>query len=242
MSKAKQNEETEEAEQIRQKFLDLVDLPAEKRADQIQKITLENPTIADALQGLLNAHNSGINFLEKPATECFSSLCQEVVHSCDDADIPNEVREKESHTTAKGPEKEVGHFRLLRLLHSGSQGELYVAFDNKLKRLVALRVVNKQSEKSLDDLLEANSLAAKVRSPNVATVLGVFQFGELTAIAREWIPGKDLGSWATNESKLTISSIARIALLVSEGIKAMHENGVIHGDIKPGNIIINPET
>ena len=242
MSKAKQNERTAEAEKIRQKFLELVDLPAESHADHLEQIASENPAIADALQGLLTAHASEEKFLENTATECFSSLCQEVIDSSNDADIAAEVQDKESHKTAKGFEKEVGHFRLLRLLHSGSQGELYVAFDNKLKRLVALRVVNKQREKSLDDLLEANSLAAKVRSPNVATVLGVFQFGELTAIAREWIPGKDLGSWATNESKLTISSLARISLLVSEGIKAMHDTGVIHGDIKPGNIIINPGT
>lgn len=242
MSKAKQNARTAKAEQIRQKFLELVDLPAESHADHLQQIASENPAIADALQGLLTAHASEETFLENPATECFSSLCQEVIDSSNDADIAGEVQEKESHKTAKGFEKEVGHFRLLRLLHSGSQGELYVAFDNKLKRLVALRVVNEQGEKSLDDLLEANSLAAKVRSPNVATVLGVFQFGELTAIAREWIPGKDLGCWATDQSKLTISSIARIALFVAESIKAMHDTGVIHGDIKPGNIIINPET
>ena len=242
MGKAKKNERTAEAEQIRQKFLELVDLPAEPRDDQIQKIASEDPALADSLRGLLNAHASEETFLENSATECFSSLCQEVIDSFNDADIPEGVHTEGYPKTENGQEMEIGHFRLLRLLHSGSQGDLYVAFDKKLKRLVALRVVTSEDARSLDDLLEANSLAAKVRSPHVATILGVFQFGQVTAIAREWIPGKDLGSWATDESQLTISNIARIASLLAEGIRAMHDTGVIHGDIKPGNIIINPET
>jgi nitrous oxidase accessory protein NosD/predicted Ser/Thr protein kinase len=136
--------------------------------------------------------------------------------------------------------KQIGKFEILRLLGKGAMGEVFLGRDPVLGREVAIKTVQPGSsfgaEAQARFQREARATAA-MNHPNIVTV---FDFGEeegLHYLVMEFIEGEDL------ESLITKGSLSKAELLEAlaqscEGLAYAHERGVIHRDVKPGNIIV----
>lgn len=143
--------------------------------------------------------------------------------------------------TDKLPEFE--HFEILRVLGKGGMGTVYLARDQQLGRLVALKVLN-ASDLAYDDrkarfLREARSAAA-IRHPNVATIYEVDETDDGTPfIVMEYCEGETL-SQRIRRRPIEAAEFLSIARQLASGLAAAHEKGIIHRDIKSANIVVEP--
>jgi eukaryotic-like serine/threonine-protein kinase len=133
-------------------------------------------------------------------------------------------------------------FEIIRILGKGGMGTVYLARDERLGRLVALKVLN-AGEMSADRkarfLREARSAAA-VRHQNVATIYDVDETDQgVPFIVMEYCEGETL-SQRVRRRALDSAEFLAIARQIAAGLAAAHEKGIIHRDIKSANIIIEP--
>ncbi|MCA9033933.1 MAG: serine/threonine protein kinase [Planctomycetaceae bacterium] len=135
----------------------------------------------------------------------------------------------------------LGDFELKRKLGKGGMGEVFLARQTSLDRLVALKTLSKELAKREDFVQrfqrEAKSMA-KLDHPNIVKVYAVDTFKGLHFAAIEYIDGKSAQDWLDQLEKLEISDATHIALICAEGLRHAHELNMVHRDIKPDNILI----
>jgi serine/threonine protein kinase/tetratricopeptide (TPR) repeat protein len=136
---------------------------------------------------------------------------------------------------------EFDNFEIVRVLGKGGMGTVYLARDQRLGRLVALKVLN-ASDLAYDDrkgrfLREARSAAA-IRHQNVATIYEVDETEDETPfIVMEYCEGETL-SQRVRRRPIEAAEFLSIARQLAAGLAAAHEKGIIHRDIKSANIIV----
>ncbi len=136
---------------------------------------------------------------------------------------------------------EVGHYRIVEKIGAGGMGEVYLAEDSKLKRNVALKFMPLQYMN--DDALrqrftrEARAVAA-LSHPNIVTIHEVDEFKGRPFFAMEHVKGESLRD-VIKKGKLGTEEAVSYTMQICEGLQEAHEAGIIHRDVKPGNIIID---
>jgi Tol biopolymer transport system component len=143
-----------------------------------------------------------------------------------------------------GPGTQIGPFRIERELGRGAVGVVYLAHDTKLDRPVAIKSLPAEvmaNPKARSRFSREAKLLASVNHPNIATIHEVIEEKEgLGYLILEYVPGETLAQRIA-KSKLKTKDALNIALQIAEAVAAAHEHGVIHRDLKPGNIKITPE-
>jgi serine/threonine protein kinase len=133
-----------------------------------------------------------------------------------------------------------GQFRLESLLGTGGMGAVYKAFDVALQRHLALKIL--QRNWSHDALLTAQfekeaALTARVNHPNVVRVYSTGKAHGMFYIAMELVDRGSLDSLMDQKGRLPEVEVLRVGIQVAEGLEAATRAGLIHRDIKPGNIL-----
>jgi tetratricopeptide (TPR) repeat protein/tRNA A-37 threonylcarbamoyl transferase component Bud32 len=137
---------------------------------------------------------------------------------------------------------QIAHYRIIQKLGAGGMGEVFLAQDTKLERKVAIKML---PAKSIDDaqarrrLVREAKAAATLDHPNICTIHEVNEHEDSLFIVMQYIEGQTLGEKLL-ESDLTTDEVLDIGIQVSEALSEAHERGVIHRDIKPGNVIVTP--
>src|SRR6266478_581367 len=137
----------------------------------------------------------------------------------------------------------LGHYRILAKLGAGGMGEVYRAHDEQLERDVALKVLpaGKLADEAARKQFRKEALAlAKLNHPNIETVLEFNTQDGLDFLVIEFIPGLSL-SEKLKEGPLAESEILRLGAQFAGGLAAAHAHGVIHRDLKPGNLMITAD-
>jgi serine/threonine protein kinase len=141
--------------------------------------------------------------------------------------------------------KKIGRYRILGELGRGAMGIVYKAEDPNLDRTVALKtiIVDEDAEGRAEYhkrfILEAKA-AGKLNHPNIVTTFDCGEHDGLAYLAMELMEGTDLRSRMLKES-IPPAEAVEIARQVAEGLAYAHERGVVHRDIKPGNIMLNKQ-
>ena len=141
---------------------------------------------------------------------------------------------------AEGEIGRLGNYRVFKVLGAGGMGKVFLAEDLALKRDVALKVMCLPPGEDLLSwrerfLREARAQAA-IRHPNLATVYQVGEDRGTVFIAMELLEGESLDARIRRDSPLAVPAVLQIAEGVATGLAAIHARGLIHRDIKPGNI------
>lgn len=139
----------------------------------------------------------------------------------------------------------LGQFDVMRVIGRGGMGVVLEAFDSRLHRNVAVKVLD--PELADDDLSrqrfcrEARA-AASITHENVVAVHQVEKAGDggLPYIVMQLVNGESLDERLQRESPLPLGEIVRIGMQAAHGLEAAHAQGLIHRDIKPGNILLEP--
>jgi eukaryotic-like serine/threonine-protein kinase len=137
------------------------------------------------------------------------------------------------------PGRILGHYRIRQKLGSGTFGTVFAAWDLRLERMVALKVLKRNVFESRDAVLAEARTAAKVNVPNVCTIYAVEEEDGLPLIAMEYLEGRTL-SHVMAES-LTRDAARTIAVQIASGLVAAHAQQVVHGDLKPANVIVSAD-
>ena len=140
--------------------------------------------------------------------------------------------------------KNIGRFELQSVLGAGAFAVVYLARDPQLSRLVALKVprphalVNPGLRRQF--VIEAQA-AAKLDHPNIVAVYEAGQDGDLPYIACTWCDGPTLETWlAERTTPLKPALAATIIRQLADALRCSHEHGILHRDIKPGNVLLFP--
>ena len=133
-------------------------------------------------------------------------------------------------------------FKVLSRIGSGGFGVVYRAFDTDLERSVAIKMlppnIVKAGSKVLDRFLREARSAAKLSHPNIVTIHQICRYQDTFYIVMELVDGGALHEFLAVERRFKPSEATRIVRAAAEGLGHAHRRGVIHRDIKPGNIMM----
>jgi alkyl hydroperoxide reductase subunit AhpC len=134
----------------------------------------------------------------------------------------------------------VGQYRIEAELGSGSFGVVYRARDLTLERNVALKVFRPGRVGSPRTFLNEARAAAALNHPNVCTIHAVDDSDGVSMIVMEYLDGEPLDKVLKN-GKLPLEDVKRIGRQVAGGMSAAHASNVVHGDLKPANIMVGSD-
>ena len=135
-------------------------------------------------------------------------------------------------------------YEILEKIGTGGMSDVYKAKDQKLNRLVAVKVLKQEFSENKNFVskfrVEAQA-AAGLMHPNIVNVYDVGEEDGIHYIVMELVEGITLKKYIEKKVRLTTKEAISIAIQVAMGIEAAHNNHIIHRDIKPQNIIISKE-
>jgi len=134
------------------------------------------------------------------------------------------------------------HYRLDAPLGSGGMGVVFLGRDTRLRRPVAIKVLpsDRLDERCKRRLREEALLLSSLSHPNVASVFDFGSKGEIDYLVMEYVPGTTLDV-LLRRGPLEWNEVARLGAQLARGLAAAHAAGVVHRDIKPGNLRVTPE-
>lgn len=134
------------------------------------------------------------------------------------------------------PGRVLGHYRIERELGQGAFGRVLEAEDLRLERKVALKIISKQDAQTEAKILGEARSAAGINHPNVCTVYSADVIDTLSTIVMEYVEGHTLED--VIDAGFDDQKFRRMAFQIAAGLAAAHAKGVVHGDVKPANILL----
>ena len=137
----------------------------------------------------------------------------------------------------------LGHYRILDRLGTGGMGVVWLAEDLQLRRRVALKMLREDVARSPEKLArferEAKAVAA-LNHPNIVTIHAIEEIEGVRFLAMEYVEGRTLDELIP-PGGFPLPEFLRIAMPVAEALAAAHARGILHRDLKPGNIMVGPD-
>ena len=194
----------------------------ELRAAYLDEMCSNDPDLRQEVESLLAASAQAGSLLDSPAMAMAAPL---FFH--------------DSVKTVLG--QSIGRYKILTALGTGGMGEVYLAYDTRLGRKIALKLLSTHFTTDKDRLLrfEQEAHAASTLShPNICMIHEVGETEDARHfIAMEYIDGVTLRQHMT-EARMKLSEVLDVAVQVASGLAASHAVGVVHRDIKPENIML----
>ncbi len=141
----------------------------------------------------------------------------------------------------KGENLVLGPYRLLERLGTGAMGEVFKARHLRMNRLVALKIIHKDlldSDKTLERFAREARAAAQLTHPNIVVVHDADQVGDVHFLAMEYIDGPDLARLVRRNGPMPVGLACELARQAALALQHAFEHGVIHRDVKPGNLMV----
>jgi serine/threonine protein kinase/Tol biopolymer transport system component len=200
--------------------------PPDKREAFVVDASKDDVELRDEVLSLLKAQSQAANFMERSAMRVAAeSLAQ-------DSNLT---------TSFSLIGKQLANYRIEKLLGAGGMGEVYLARDSKLDRLVALKILPwhfvADTERSARFQREARALST-LNHPNLVTIYEVGEAGGVHFIAMEYVEGQTLSSL---REKLGLRESLALVGQVAEALAAAHQAGIVHRDVKPENVMVRPD-
>ena len=194
-----------------------LDLPAAERAALLAEACTGDPELQREAESLITAHDEAGDFLEAPALET-------------DAQVLLEGEETD---------REIGPYKIVNRLGRGGMGEVFLAQDRRLGRMVALKTLPSyfvSDDERLRRFQTEARAASALNHPNILTIYEVGEGDGTHFIAAEYIDGETLRE-LINAGQLTLGEVLDITGELLSGLSAAHAAGIVHRDIKPENIM-----
>ncbi len=135
----------------------------------------------------------------------------------------------------------VGPYRILRLINQGGQGTVYLGFDDRLQRRVAIKIVRLPADKKARrGLLREAKVVASIASSKVVQIYDLVVANDNMALIMEYVPGCDLEEFLQSEEP-SLASILAVCIDISGALAAARQQQIVHGDLKASNILITAE-
>lgn len=206
-------------------FGEALDLPRERRAAFLDSTCSRHPEVRRQVEALLEESDRSAGFLSTPPLEVPPTL--------------NPTRSGNGFP----PGARLGRYVIKEQLGEGGMGVVYRAQDEKLDRIVAVKVLagGVLSNEAARSRFQREAVAlARLNHPHIAALYDVGEQAGADYIVMECVPGQSLRT-ALQSGAFAAPEATRIALQIAEALEEAHEQGVIHRDLKPANVMTTPK-
>ncbi|HEX8194708.1 MAG TPA: protein kinase [Pyrinomonadaceae bacterium] len=213
--------ETNNWQQIETFFHSALSLSGDERTAYLSQACAEDNSLRREVESLIAAFEENGEFLDAPAF-----------------DLGMKVIESDLETSLAG--QTIGSYNILSKLGIGGMGEVYLADDTRLNRKVALKFLSKAllgDKWAKRQLIKEAQAVAMLDHPNVCPVYGIEEIGEHNFIVMQYVEGETLAD-LVRKRRLTTEQVSSLARQIASAIEAAHAHGIIHRDIKTGNIMV----
>ncbi|MBU0618365.1 MAG: serine/threonine protein kinase [Planctomycetes bacterium] len=204
-------------------FKDAVEREAADRAAFLDRACMGDSALRAEVESLLATDGELGSFLESPIESVASAL-----EDATDAMVGTRI----------------GHYRILRIIGSGGMGTVYEAEQDRPKRRVALKLLKSglASRSAMRRFVHEAEILARLRHPGIAQVYEAGSHGEggkTPYFAMEYIPGAQPITTYASDHRFSTRQKLDMFVAVCEAVHHGHQRGVIHRDLKPGNILVD---
>ncbi len=141
--------------------------------------------------------------------------------------------------------EKLGRYELREIVGEGAMARVYKAYDPEIDRTLAVKLLKSQladDDQYRSRFLREARAAGVLSHPNIVTIFDVGVDGKKPYIAMELIDGLTLGDLLRMDRHLSVKEIVEVGIQLSRALDYAHRKGIIHRDIKPGNIMLVNET
>ena len=137
----------------------------------------------------------------------------------------------------------LGPYRILDSIGQGGMGRVYKAEHNIMRRVVAIKVLphHKTTPDSVANFVREIQAQAQLDHENLVRAYDAGQDGNVHYLVTEYVPGTDLRRLIRRNGRLTMQAAASVIAQGARGLDHAHKRGLIHRDVKPGNLLVTPE-
>jgi WD40 repeat protein/tRNA A-37 threonylcarbamoyl transferase component Bud32 len=204
---------------------------ATARADYLDNACAGDLALRERIEALLTSHAQSGSFLDATLIDQAAAADQSLSFL--------------QPPTIPGSLGRLDHYDVLDVLGRGGMGVVLKARDSKLNRIVALKVLARHlavSPTARRQFVHEAQAAAAIRDEHVVTIYAVSDEGPRPYLAMEYIAGATLEERLEPGAPLPLQETVRIGAQVATGLAAAHVQGLVHRDVKPGNILLEDGT
>jgi len=162
-------------------------------------------------------------------------------HNTNSGDSPTRDMPAPDHTVIIDVPRELGTYRLTKLLGRGGMGEVWQAFDRSLERDVAIKLMRKEltsNEEATKRFAREARAVARLNHPNIVQVYAYGDEKGLNYFVMELVEGETVSQCLKRKKQIPLEDALHIMLQAIEGLGYANARGIIHRDIKPSNLMI----
>jgi len=218
-------------------FLQTLDLPSSQDRQKFLDVACAGDSqLRQEVEQLLAHHAQAGEFLESPPTELVAAGRHDTTP---DAAAP----ELDFLAPATGGQAlgRLGYYDILEVIGSGGFGVVLKARDTKLDRIVAIKTLTQSlasSATARQRFVREAKAAAAVNHENVVDIHAVADDGPVPYLVMECVHGVSLDERLKQSGALDLRAILRIGMQIAAGLAAAHQQGLVHRDVKPANILL----
>ena len=134
----------------------------------------------------------------------------------------------------------ISHYEIREKLGEGGMGVVYKAFDTRLGRMVALKVLPPEKVADADRkrrFVQEAKAASALNHPNIITIHDIDSADGIDFIAMEFVAGKTLDRLIPRHG-LRLNEVLKYSVQIADALAAAHAAGIVHRDLKPGNVMV----
>jgi len=210
-------------QQLKQIFQSALERDPAERAAFLNQACGGDVALRDEVASLISSHNQAGDSIEIMAAEAATKML-----SAEQGSIEGE---------------QIGHYHVLSRIGRGGMGEVFLSQDTRLGRKVALKLLRSDltgNEDRLRRFEQEAQAASALNHPNILTIYEIGQQASLLYIATEYVEGETLRQHICREP-MTLVHALDVAIQIASALAAAHQEGIIHRDVKPENIMLRSD-
>ena len=135
----------------------------------------------------------------------------------------------------------IGRYEIVKAIGHGGMGALYLAWDAKLERQIAIKVLKEDDPDLRERFAREAKSAARLRHPHIVTIFELGEHAEQPYIAMEYIHGRTLAQIIREREDMPLGRTLELMAELCDGLAFAHRAGIIHRDVKPANIMVDEQ-
>ncbi|MFK7735496.1 MAG: serine/threonine-protein kinase [Pirellulaceae bacterium] len=219
-------------------FAAALEKEAEQRAGYLELACGEDVELRSRIDDLLNSHSAAGEFLEAPLPGLALTIVAGGPEFPEDGELNFDFLDASDKPGCLGL---LGQYEIVGVIGRGAFGIVLRAFDTKLNRVVAIKVMAPelaQNTMAVKRFSREAQAAAAVVHDHVVTLHAIEENSRPPFIVMEYVEGQPLSERIEEQGALEVTEILRIGMQIASGLNAAHQQGLVHRDVKPANILL----